>query len=646
MRTIILKSLALTNFKGISRLDVEFNPDVTSICGRNGLGKTTIFDAFTWLLFGKDSQDRKQFNIKTLDPSGHAIERLPHEVQGVLEVDGETIELRRTFTEKWTKKRGTAEEVFTGHEEERFYNNVPMSVKEWSEKIEAILSEQTFKFITNPFYFTSQKKEVQRDMLFRMAGTVSDEEIAAGNQSFAELLSKLTGKTIEEYKREIAAKKKVIKDEVEALPERIDECRRNMPESENWDELENLINATKEEIAKVDGQVNDIAKQNRAAAEARMKVQDKINNLKLERQKLANEITAKANEEYYNAMRKKSEIDAKIQAKETELQYTNKSIEEAEAEKTRCEEKRTALIAEWNTINARKLVFNDDEFICPTCKRPLDVADIESKQAEMTENFNRKKAADLEENKRKGMANNEHKAEVTANIEKLTAKAKTIMAEIDTLKHESSDVEIPSAKELDTDRDGRFQAINEEIAAQEAELAKPYGLQGQGDLLTTKAALQERLEGMTRRIAIKGVIDSSNARIEELTKQLQQQNAELARLEGIEFTIAEFSKEKVERIEGRINSMFGFVRFKMFEQQINGGEVETCEAMVDGVPYSDINSAMKINSGFDIINAICKFFGVTAPVFVDNAESVNEIIPTTSQIVRLVVTNDDKLTVK
>lgn len=184
MKTVIIKEIRLLNFKGLRDLTVEFDPALTEIYGRNGIGKTSIFDGFTWLLFGKNSEDRKQFGIKTYDEAGNIIPKLPHEVSAVLLVDGEVVTLCRRFNEKWTKKRGSAVEEFVGHEEERLYNNVPCSVKEWNEKIAAICPEQVFKFITNPLYFTSQSVDTQRSMLFRMAGGITDEEIAAGNARF------------------------------------------------------------------------------------------------------------------------------------------------------------------------------------------------------------------------------------------------------------------------------------------------------------------------------------------------------------------------------------------------------------------------------------------------------------------------------
>ena len=137
-------------------------------------------------------------------------------------------------------------------------------------------------------------------------------------------------------------------------------------------------------------------------------------------------------------------------------------------------------------------------------------------------------------------------------------------------------------------------------------------------------------------------IANINKRIKELEDEYKTSQDELARLEGIEFTIQQFCKARIEHVESRINGMFKLVRFKMYEQQINGGEIETCEATVDGVPFSDLNNAMKINAGLDIINAICAANGIIAPIFIDNRESVSEILSTQSQIVNLVVDENCK----
>ena len=184
MKRIIIKSMHLTNFKGVRDLSIDFNDTVTNIYGRNGAGKTTVFDAFMWLLFGKDSQDRKAFELRTLDTDGNIIAQLPHEVSAVLEVNGQEIRLMRRFTEKWVKRAGKVEKEFDGNKEERFFKDVPCSKSEYEEKIADLCREDIFKFITSPTYFCAQKPDEQKKMLHRMAGNITDAEVAGNNEDF------------------------------------------------------------------------------------------------------------------------------------------------------------------------------------------------------------------------------------------------------------------------------------------------------------------------------------------------------------------------------------------------------------------------------------------------------------------------------
>lgn len=648
MKQVIIKKLSLLNFKGIRELEINFNESVTSISGCNGSGKTTVFDAFTWLMFGKDSEDRKAFNIKTLDASGKAIEKIPHEVTAVLTVNGEEITLCRRFKEKWVRKRGSVKDEFTGHEEERLYNDVPMSVKDWTEKINAICTEETFKFITNPNYFPMQKADAQRAMLMRMAGDVSDEEIAFGNDDFQALLGQLTGKTMEEYKREIAAKKRTIKAEIETIPARIEECKRMMPESENWQELEAELEGRQKLLANVEGQISDKATAFTEASNERMKKSKRVGELKSERLDLEFKIKNQVQADYNEQRNKQLALQRQVQNDELDLKNNETMLKGYDGEMTRLKENREALLKEWREINARQLVFDENAFVCPTCGRQLEIDDIERKQGEMTAKFNARKAADLGEINRKGDANKERMNEVEALISGCKAKIAELQERIKKAKENelyAATLTAPDATPA-IEADAEYQRLTSEIEALEKELAVPTTAPDTAELSEKKRQYAADIDEMKAKLAKRDTINRTNQRISELETQLRNQSDELSGLEGTEFTMAAFSKARIEAVESRINHLFSIVRFKMFETQINGGEVETCEATVDGVPYSDLNNAMKINAGLDIINAICKSEGVTAPIFIDNAESINELMPTESQMIRLVVTEDDTLIVQ
>lgn len=651
MRSIIIKEIHFVNFKGFRNMTIEFNEDITTICGRNGSGKTSIFDGFTWLLFGKDSQDRKAFNIKTLDENGKAIPKLPHEVSAIIIVDGETIELCRRFNEKWVKRRGQIEEEFTGHEEERLYNNVPMSLKEWNEKISNICSEQVFKFITNPKYFVSQKPDVQRAMLFRMAGELSDADIAAGNDDFSALLASLTGKTMEEYKKEIQAKKRRIKAEIEAIPERIDERKRDISALSEYDypAIEASIKDKQDKVAKIEAEMLDLSKKNEAISQKRSEAIKELGQLKERKLRLEYEIKEKVTADYRAAISKKNDIQSKISDLERNIQSLSNRRDGLKRTIEECTSYREKLIAEWKSINASAITFNENDFVCPTCKRPLDIDDIEKKQQEMTENFNLAKSSRLAENNRKGQENKKKMQEAEAAITSIDSEIKKASEEIEKLKsaeeYEINLVE-PDAYPV-IEGNAEYKKLSEEISAKEK------ALEGSStnnvDTSSQKqelSLLKSEIDSLKRTLANRETITRNTQRIGELEAQYKEGAQELADLERIEFTMAAFNKARIEAIDKRINGMFSLMKFKMYEQQINGGEIETCEAVVNGIPYSGQNNAMQINMGIDIINAICKFEGITAPIFIDNAESVNEFIPSHSQVIKLVVTTDNELSIQ
>ncbi len=649
-KSIIISKIDFLNFKGVRDLSVEFDQELTSIYGDNGIGKTTIFDGITWVLFGKDSKDRKSFGIKTYDENNHVIPRIPHEVTVTLLVDDEEVTLCRRYNEKWTKKRGSAEEVFDGHEEERLYNGVPCSMKEYNEKIASLCSEEVFKFITNPLYFTKQKADVQRAMLFRMAGGVSDADIASGNMEFENLLSKLTGKNLDEFKREIQAKKRRIKNELDMIPSRIDERKRDMPTSEDWDTLEKELESKKKALEDIEQQLVDASKAAEVSNQHKMtliKEAGKIQEKKAERQfKIKEDILA----EYRQQQSARNKLVSAISAEESTIATLKTRIQEYDNSLVKLAQDREYLISEWNSINAEQLTFNEDEFICPTCKRRFEVHEIESRQQEISETFLKNKSERLERNKQAGMGIKRKREEIEQLKLQAEVNVSSKQAWIDEQK--ASSLYINELVEPETTSVIAADREYIELCNQETELRNQINNEADtsssdnSELIEGKRTIISSIDELKKMLSKKEAIERNNARISELETMMRKQSQEYAELEGIEFTITSFSKARIEAVERKINGMFKTVKFKMFEQQINGGEVETCEAIVGGVPFSDLNDAGKINAGLDIINAICDFEGVYAPIVIDNAESVNELLPTKSQQIRLVVSKDKKLVIE
>lgn len=634
MKSIVIREIRLLNFKGIREMSIEFDPSETTLRGANGSGKTTVFDAFTWLLFGKDSSDRKDFNLKTLDDSGRAIEKLPHEVEATIIVGGDVVKLRKCFIEKWVKKRGSMTEEFDGHKTEQYVNDVPCSVSEYARKInELFVTEDIFKLITSPTYFLSQRKEFKRDMLFRMAGNVTDEDVAQARPEFRELLDRLTGKTLEEYKREVAAKKKRIKADMENIPARIDERKRDMPEAEDWAQLETEIQARRKVIVEVENAILDRSKAYNAVTARRQELARQLTDCETAKAVREGEIKVEVERGYHEQMAQRNHLISRLSQLQNERKMLVERRETVTQRLQQYQSERETLLSEFYGLRDGKLpVFNDSDFVCPTCHRPFDATDIEAKKQEVRDNM-------IAENKRRGI-------ETKAKIERTTSEEKELGDRIFAIDEEIAQIRAnalyinepqkPAADlQLETDKD--IIKWTNKITDLRNQLAEEVTTPDTSDLQEQKRENEQAIRELESRLAKRDTIAATRKRIEELESSYKTMSDELTELEGTEFTIAAFGKAKIEQVESRINGLFRIVRWKMYEQQINGGEVETCDAMIDGVPYSDLNTAGKINAGLDIIRAIQRSEDIAAPVFIDNRESVTDVEDMECQIINLVV---------
>lgn len=656
MRTVTLKKLCLVNFKGIRHLDINFQDRETVICGENGTGKTTIFDAFLWLLFGKDSTGRSDsnFNIKTLDENGAPILRLEHSVTGILDVDGREIKLQRCCAEKWVKPRGTTEETLQNHQTEFYLNDVKLSTKkEFDAEVADIMPEDVFRMVTNPFYFPSLAAATQKDMLMDMAGEVSDQEVAALSQDYKDLLAELQGRPLATFLKEIAAKKKAIKDELLVIPSNIETARRLMPDAEDWVLLESSLNDLRKELADIDAQLTDISKKAEAESQNKVEIQKQIGAKKLEISRMENEIKSAMNKEYDDAVLAKNQAEHTLQMVKMDSEHKAEEIKRIQERIDAINTELTSLRAEFKAINAKQLQYPEGAFVCPTCKRPLEIEDVEAKQKELQANFNQAKAQELQANKSKGMAK---KAELDDQTAKL-AQANTVLRIIKenvASAQEKLDAMIKSMpKSVDPSehltaiqKDQRYIDLRNEITDLENQLTEEYHPIDNSKLLSRKSELNTAIQDIITRQAKKSQIERASKEIETLEEKRINANQAMADLEKIEFVAFSFQKAKDDELLKRINGLFQIVSFSFVSAQLNGGEKLTCVCTVNGTPYPDVNNAGKINAGLDIINAICKSKGISAPIFIDNRESVNTLIPTLSQVINLCVSKDPSLVIQ
>lgn len=653
MKQIKLKELSLRNFKGIRSLDMTFDKEEVFVYGENGTGKTTVCDAFSWLLFGKDSKGKSDsnFNIKTLDENGKPIFKLEHYVIGVLSVDGKDVKLQRCYVEKWVKPRGTTEETLKNHQTEFYVNDVKMATKqEYDSTVASILPEDVSRMITNPFYFTSLNPEIQKSMLLDMAGDVTDEDVAGLKPEYVELLAQLSGKSLAQYSKEIASRKKAIKDELLVIPSNIETANRLKPEEEDWVALDAELTEKRTKKAELEASLSDKSKLVEEEYKRKANIQKTIGEKRISLTQKENELRATADKGRNDVSLKIRDMEYKLKLHEGDLVRKRNEISSYEAQIQRMNTELDTLRGQYRQISQEQLTYPEGAFVCPTCHRQLEADDIAAKQHEMEANFNQSKSARLQANSTKGKGikssleeTKKKREDALAKVAELEAMIEQIKADIEAQKASMPEsVDVRQLIESDSD----CIAIRNEIAELENQLtmeAKPVDTT---DLKDGIKVLDSAISELVKRLAKREAIERADKEIATLEEKRIANNQALADLEKTEFVMLDFQKAKDNELMKRINGMFQIVSFSFVNEQLNGGEKLTCVCTIDGVPYPDLNDAKKLNAGLDIINAMCKVKGISAPIFIDNRERVNEIIPTISQVINLVVSHDKELTIK
>ena len=660
MKKIIIKSLTLTNWRGERSRTTNFNPVSTTIAGANGLGKSRHFDAFMWLLFGKDSQDRKDFNIKTV-VDGEPLMKTECEVAGLLNVDGEDIVLRRAFVEDWVKPRGQEEQVFKGNKTECYWNDTPVNVSEYQKRISSIIDDSVFKMVTNPSYFPNMQWKAQRDQLFLLAGTISDDEIANGVPGFTALLDRIKGKSLSDFKKELSARKKRLRADLDEIQPRIDQTRKLMPAPSDFQGLESELKQVEAEIAETDKAISDVSERMSLAYEGVRGKQVEIETLKLKRRDLVFSSEEKAKEQARNANARRTDLKGQIDSLTRETERLKEEVRKMYIERAdrnfdikKMTEEADTLREKWYRVNKSEF---DGETKCPVCGQELP----EEMKSEKVEVFNRHKQAELQEITRKGQkyrSEIERNEEACRKIDTEAQKLKDVIQskgnEIKTLTDELAQTEEVKPVVIVPEHTPGYQELTDRISALEKACEEEKA--GQVHTDSTDAYKSKRKELEAKRDEVKTKL-SDRERIAQFEKQIEDLEAkgkdlaqQIANAEREEYTIQQFTRAKVEECEKRINGLFSMVTFRLFDYTIEdaGREnpIETCVPLVDGVPYPVANSAGKLNAGLDIINVLTRFYGVSAPIFIDNREGVNEIIETESQVINLEVTKDKELIIR
>lgn len=657
---MILKSLHMENFKGIRSLDVKFSNKI-KIKGQNAAGKTTIFDAFTWLLFNKNSAGEEKFNVRPLDKDGKHIDNVEIKVAGVIEVDGKEVELSKVQKQNWVKKRGTDTVTLQGNVNSFEIDGYPKSEAEFKTYISGLAqSEEMFKMLTNPQYFSSLKWKEQRDILMKLVADVSDVELAQTDAKYAPLIDELEkAPSTDDIRAKFSKALSEWKKKQAEIPVRIDEAEKSKVDVDVAEQellkadLERKIEALEDLMAKSDVRIDEMRSEE-------MHCQFEMSAIA---QTMDNELSSKKHEienHKYDRERKLEDVRSSIRKAQDSIERSKKSISEQTL-------KKSDLVKRYKEEKEKKFddskwVFDESTTVCSLCGQRLPEDKIESLRAD----FSQRKADAIE-------AFNEEHAKTLAMIvddgnacaemiKDLTKNNKELENTINTLKlHEAEEIDIikgldeqiskiPScaAYFMQNVEYAKLKAKRDELRADIAELEPKGADKVVTDLKAKKADLQSQLDEVNKVIAQAANNVAIDDRIETLRDEQKEIGQKVADQEQMLYLLEEFIRFKLDKVSESINSHFKTVNFKLFEMQLNGGMKDCCECTVNGVPYSTLNSGHRIVAGLDIIRSLSELYGVSVPIFVDNAESLNEFnVPDMdAQLILLSVSEDKQLKVE
>ena len=635
MKNIRIKSLYLNNFKGVKELSIDFNLHDTQICGKNGTGKTTVADSFMWLFFNKDSQGAANFDVKTKGADGEYLHNLEHSVEAVIAIDNQEKTFKKVFKEKYTKQRGSSQATFTGHTTDYFVDDVPKKKKEFDETVSQLFDEKIFPIITDPLYFNTRMKwQDRRSLLIDMCGDIPDSAVIAQNSDLQLLESIIATKSIDDYRLQLKSQMKPINDELKAIPIKINEAQLAIPsEIEQVDE--DKLAFVNERIQELENKKHSILNGG-AIAEKETALITLRNKKLLLQQEIPN--VKPLRDELYGLSIQDDSLKRKVARAKDDIKFK-------ESQQTRNEEQRDSLRKKFVDVNAMQ--YDESKNICPNCGQTLP----HEKIAGFMEEFNINKSNELEKINVDGKALKQEFDERANKIILLKNEVENNQKAINDLQVviKEKQQEIDNVKnDFNTKQQPKIDAIDEQIVECEREI----------DLLknntaTSTSAIDEEIsmlkEQRSQIESIKAkqqVAEKQKKRIEELEARETQLADEYSSKEKMLYLTDKFMKAKISMLTENINSHFNICKFKLFNMQINGGLEECCEVTVNGVNYSDLNNAARINSGLDVIDTICKFKGVRAPIFIDNAESVNQMLNIASQQIGLYVTTDENLRIE
>lgn len=650
---IKFKKIRIRNFRGLVSFDANLEGRSVRISGANGLGKSSVADAITWVLFGKDSRRRTAFPIDPVDDEGRIIHNLDVSVELEMLIDGQPTTLRRRRQEKWVQKRGMTREQLDGHQTTCYIDGRPLPSSDFSSHVDTIVKEELFRALTTPDYFPSLPMDQQYRLLVKIVGTRSLAEIAAKDEEAMKVVDELGQRSIDQYRQGLTYDLQRTRKELETIPVRLSEVQGFIEQvkakgadgktaQRHAKGIEEKLRQVTQEIDSMAGVVraenaryNDQRAYIQQLRQQRAAIEDRIEKQNREARTLHQSLVCKAKEEL-------EATEERHTAAKTMLGLHERRLKDLE-------QQLTDFRSRWEEVERLSFSWNAEEAVCPTCGQPLpqDQADQKRVEAEMRFNERKMKQQDaLDEEGKKLAVSKQRLQDLSAAAREEMATAERLMPEA---RERLSKAEAEPIEQADYHDASDWQRLSSEIDQRMKELEQTTQAQEPPQLAalrTEEQAYRKELRLLEQTIDRSKQIDEYVRREKELQKQRTTLSGDIARMQTRLEAAERLQLMEANDLQQRVNDLFPSVRFRLSRELLNGREVGHCELSVDGVPYSGLSTSERINAGLELINALARHYNIVAPIVIDNAEAVNKVAPTLGQQILLEVSPAKKLSVE
>lgn len=644
---IKFKKIRIRNFRGLVSFEANLEGRSVRISGANGLGKSSVADAITWVLFGKDSRRRTAFPIDPVDDAGRIIHNLDVSVELEMLIDGQPTTLRRRRQEKWVQKRGMTREQLDGHQTTCYIDGRPLPSSDFSSHVDTIVKEELFRALTTPDYFPSLPMDQQYRLLVKIVGTRTLAEIAAKDEEAMKVVDELGQRSLDQYRQGLNYDLQRTRKEQELIPVRLSEVQGFIEQvkakgadgktaQRHAKGIEEKLRQVTQEIDSMAGVVraenaryNDQRAYIQQLRQQRAAIEDRIEKQNREARTLHQSLVCKAKEEL-------EALEERHTAAQTMLGLHERRLKDLE-------QQLVDFRSRWEEVERLSFSWNAEEAVCPTCGQPLPQDQAEQKRVEAEMRFNERKMQQqdaLDEEGKKLAASKQRLQDLSTAAREEMATAERLMPEARERlsKAEAEPIEQADWQRLSSEIDQRVKELEQTTQAQE-----PPQLAA---LRTEEEGYRKELRLLEQTIDRSKQIDGYIRREKELQKQRTALSGEVARMQTRLEAAERLQLMEANDLQQRVNELFPSVRFRLSRELLNGREVGHCELSVDGVPYSGLSTSERLNAGLELINALARHYNIVAPIVIDNAEAVNKVAPTLGQQILLEVSPAKKLSVE